>query len=80
MKIQKKKTIIWKINNERYEILAEIMKRSDSGVNVGYAIVYECVNTITKIYPHAPLLELAANNISRFISSENHNLKYYYLP
>ena len=52
------------------------MKRSDSGVNVGYAIVYECVKCITKIYPHPPLLEMAATQIARFISSDNHNLKY----
>ncbi|CAD7971328.1 unnamed protein product [Amoebophrya sp. A120] len=59
-----------------YPLLGEMMKKSDMGVNVGYAILYECVNTITKIYPHPPLLEQAAQSISRFISSDNHNLKY----
>ncbi len=62
-----------------YPLLGEMMKKSDMGVNVGYAILYECVNTITKIYPHPPLLEQAAQSISRFISSDNHNLKYFAL-
>lgn len=59
-----------------YEILQECMRRADSGVNVGYAIIYECVKCITRIFPDHGLLELAASNISRFISSENHNLRY----
>mmetsp|Transcript_62189 Transcript_62189/g.131388 ORF Transcript_62189/g.131388 Transcript_62189/m.131388 type:complete len:988 (+) Transcript_62189:93-3056(+) len=65
-----------KASEQMYEILQECMRRADSGVNVGYAIIYECVKCITKIYPDHSLLELAASNISRFISSENHNLKY----
>eukprot|EP00931_Biecheleriopsis_adriatica_P115082 TRINITY_DN90918_c0_g1_i1.p1 TRINITY_DN90918_c0_g1~~TRINITY_DN90918_c0_g1_i1.p1 ORF type:complete len:958 (+),score=192.95 TRINITY_DN90918_c0_g1_i1:146-3019(+) len=65
-----------KMSEHMYEILQECMRRADSGVNVGYAIVYECVKCITKIYPDHGLMELAASNISRFISSENHNLRY----
>merc|ERR550539_1225265 len=52
------------------------MRRADSGVNVGYAIIYDCVKCITRIYPDHSLLELAASNTSRFITSDNHNLKY----
>ena len=63
-------------SEKMYAVLHTCMKRSDTGINVGYAIVYECVQTVTKIYPNAKLLESAATAISRFISSDNQNLKY----
>jgi AP-4 complex subunit epsilon-1 len=59
-----------------YEILMEVLRRADTGVNAGFAVCYQCVRTITGIYPSNSLLEVAAKNISRFISSENMNLKY----
>ena len=59
-----------------YDTLREVMTRADIGINMGHAIVYECVTTITSIYPNNMLLENAATAISRFITNSNHNLKY----
>jgi AP-4 complex subunit epsilon-1 len=59
-----------------YEILLDTMKKADVGINAGYAIVYECIKCITKIYPNTKLLDAAAGAISRFIDSRAHNLKY----
>ncbi len=59
-----------------YEILHEVMKRANIGINVGYAIVYECVRTVTTIYPDNALIEDASLSIAQFITSDNHNLKY----
>mmetsp|Transcript_37052 Transcript_37052/g.72769 ORF Transcript_37052/g.72769 Transcript_37052/m.72769 type:complete len:1154 (+) Transcript_37052:39-3500(+) len=64
------------VSEGMYEVLHEVMKRADIGINVGYAIVYECVRTVIAIYPDASLIEDAALSISRFITSDNHNLKY----
>ena len=60
-----------------YEILQAVLRRADDmGINIGYALVYQCMKTITMIYPNQQLTELASQMISRFLSSQSHNLKY----
>ena len=64
-------------SEQMYEILSEVMRRADdTGVNAGYAIIYQCLKTITKIYPNPGLIENAAQLVSRFLTAENNNLKY----
>mmetsp|Transcript_10286 Transcript_10286/g.8840 ORF Transcript_10286/g.8840 Transcript_10286/m.8840 type:complete len:121 (-) Transcript_10286:1768-2130(-) len=56
------------------------MKRADdTGINIGYAITFQCVKTIATIYPNQTLLEAATTSLSRFLSTEyqtNNNLKF----
>ena len=63
-------------SNGMYEVLNETMKQADIGINAGYAIVYECIKCITKIYPNPKLLDAAGEAIARFIQSRSNNLKY----
>ena len=65
-----------KSSENMYEILGQCMRRADdTGINIGYAIVYQCLKTICTIYPNPHLIELASNTISRFLSSESPNLR-----
>ena len=60
-----------------YEIINQVLKRADdSGINIGYALVYQCLKTITMIFPSQSLIDASTVTISRFLSSESHNLKY----
>ncbi len=40
------------------------------------AVVYECMSTVTSIYPSSQLVELGARTLGRFLRSDNNNLKY----
>jgi AP-4 complex subunit epsilon-1 len=64
-------------SEQMYEVLGDVMRRADdTGVNAGYAIVYECLKTITKIYPNNNLIENAAQLVARLLTAENNNLKH----
>ncbi|XP_024531548.1 AP-4 complex subunit epsilon [Selaginella moellendorffii] len=59
-----------------FNVLGDILKRSDSTSNIGNAILYECVRTLTSIYTNPRLLQNAAEITAKFLKSDNHNLKY----
>eukprot|EP00756_Hemistasia_phaeocysticola_P009354 Hpha_TRINITY_DN14869_c0_g2::TRINITY_DN14869_c0_g2_i1::g.169539::m.169539/K12400/AP4E1; AP-4 complex subunit epsilon-1 len=61
---------------QTYEVLSEVMKRADSGLSIGHAVIFECVKAITCLAPNQELLEAAADSISKFLTSPNPNLKY----
>lgn len=66
-----------KASKEMHDTLGTVLKKADDmGINIGYALVYQCLKTITMIKPHMPLIDLASTTIARFLSSESHNLKY----
>lgn len=59
-----------------YEVLLEAMRRSDTGINAGYAVLVECLRTASALYPSPALLDAAATAIGRFLASDNHNLRF----
>lgn len=63
-------------SEEMYEVLRQTLQAAEPKTTIGYAIMYECIKTITRIYPQKDLLAAAAENTSRFITSENRNLRY----
>ena len=40
------------------------------------AISYECIRTVSGIYPNSVLIDNAAKTISRFVTASNNNWKY----
>ena len=63
-------------SSEMYSVLSTALKKGDNQINIGNAIVYECVRTAAAIYPSPVLLEHCASVVSRFVKSHNNNLKY----
>eukprot|EP00744_Colponema_vietnamica_P007688 GILI01011040.1.p1 GENE.GILI01011040.1~~GILI01011040.1.p1 ORF type:complete len:955 (+),score=292.91 GILI01011040.1:24-2867(+) len=62
---------------EKYkDILIDTMKRADTGLNIGHALIFEAINTITSIAPIPELIEAAADSIAKFLMSNNANMKY----
>jgi len=58
------------------EVLIEVLKRADTGLNIGHAVVYECITTITSLFPVPEMIEAAADHIAKFLTSPNSNIKY----
>lgn len=50
-----------------YSVLADVLRKSDTGATIGNAILYEGIATITSIYPNPKLLAQSADVTSRFL-------------
>ncbi|CRH01370.1 AP-1 complex subunit gamma, putative [Plasmodium relictum] len=57
-------------------ILAQVATNTDSLKNVGNAILYECVKTITYISTDPGLLVLAVNVLGKFLQNNDNNIRY----
>ncbi|GLC48271.1 hypothetical protein PLESTB_000077700 [Pleodorina starrii] len=57
-------------------VLLQTLRRANTSHTIGSAIIYECVRTITTIYPNPQLLAAAAESIATFLRSSSHNLRY----
>jgi AP-4 complex subunit epsilon-1 len=64
-------------SNHIYEVIQMTLKRAeDLAINIGHALVYQCIKCILTIYPSEPLLEKISKSIASFFANENNNLKY----
>jgi AP-4 complex subunit epsilon-1 len=59
-----------------YDVLRTCLAKAESQGSAAYAVVYECLCTITKIFPAPQLVGMAAESIGRFLKADNNNLKY----
>lgn len=61
-----------------YDVLKKSLNRADNlNTDISHAVVYQCVLTLTKIFPKKELLEEASESISKFLtSSTKSNLVY----
>lgn len=64
------------LTDKTVDVLTEVIKRADSGLNIGHAVVFEAIKTITSIYPVPELIELAADATAKFLASTSSNLRY----
>jgi AP-4 complex subunit epsilon-1 len=56
-----------KASENMYSVLSDVLKKSETNGNIGNALIYECICTITSIHPYPKLLETAAEHTSRFL-------------
>ncbi|ORC90916.1 putative epsilon-adaptin, putative,AP-1/4 adapter complex gamma/epsilon subunit [Trypanosoma theileri] len=62
--------------NECEDILTEVIKRSDNGLSIGYAVTCEAISAITRIPTIPSLIQLAAEALAKFLSGTNANMRY----
>lgn len=59
-----------------YPVLKEVLQCANMKENIAFAIIYECILTISRIAPDPNLLEEASKYVGKFLRSSNQNLKY----
>lgn len=59
-----------------YTVIQQALRRANSSHTIGNALIYECVRTMTTIYPNPVLLAAAAEAVAAFLRSTSHNLRY----
>ena len=67
------------ISKRIYEVLDICLARANLEVAqlIGKALIFECVRTISYIYPEPELTRKAANAVGNFLSSPSNNIKYF---
>uniref|UniRef100_A0A7S3UCP7 Clathrin/coatomer adaptor adaptin-like N-terminal domain-containing protein n=1 Tax=Picocystis salinarum TaxID=88271 RepID=A0A7S3UCP7_9CHLO len=59
-----------------YPVLADVLRGTNGSTTISNSILYECVKTITCIYPNPQLLSSAEEVTSRLLKSGSSNLRY----
>lgn len=65
-----------KNSESMYPLLRDLLDKFNKGERMSYALMYECIVTITRIVPHRALLTEASVRVKKFISSSSYVLKY----
>ncbi|XP_062599525.1 AP-4 complex subunit epsilon-1-like [Saccostrea cucullata] len=65
-----------KNSEDMYPLLRELLDKINMREKMAYALMYECIVTITSIVPHRGLLSEASIRVKKFISSTSYVLKY----
>ena len=67
------------ISKRIYEVLEVCLARANLEVGqlIGKALIFECVRTISSIYPEPELIRKAAAAVGHFLSSPSNNIKYF---
>ena len=65
-----------KLSQECYEVVSEVMRRADIGIDIGNAVIYECILCAISLYPQTSILGEANLHICKFLASRIGNLRY----
>jgi len=58
-------------SSQIYEVIQMALKRAeDQPINIGHALVYQCIKCILSLYPSDNLLEIVSKSITKFFSND----------